>query len=368
MYPYMCQQQSISKCNGRTKMSWQAKAKDVKKLQVEITNYCQARCPECAREKIFMNGVDDSTPYVFEINNTYVTKDMFVSWLDKDDWTSLELIDICGNYDEPCTNPEILDIIEWIVTSDLFSKDLQVNIATNGGIRDTNFWTDLGKLTQLHRNTKGEPRIRVVWGIDGLEDTNHLYRRNVKWDKLQENFRAHIAAKGNAYWQFIYFKHNEHQDELVKQRSIQEGFKGIKWRGAKSRPYESNSIEPADMGKYEKANAEPILEVRCKALKRLDYHGLDTGLYITHQGWLLPCCWWGTKMAMKEVYEKYGHKYDVQSHKLDGGKSIQDALDGEWFSNLHNEIINDIFSQCSSHCKENVISTISTELNTNKTR
>lgn len=364
----MCQQQSISKCNGRTKMSWQAKAKDVKKLQVEITNYCQARCPECAREKIFMNGVDDSTPYVFEINNTYVTKDMFVSWLDKDDWTSLELIDICGNYDEPCTNPEILDIIEWIVTSDLFSKDLQVNIATNGGIRDTNFWTDLGKLTQLHRNTKGEPRIRVVWGIDGLEDTNHLYRRNVKWDKLQENFRAHIAAKGNAYWQFIYFKHNEHQDELVKQRSIQEGFKGIKWRGAKSRPYESNSIEPADMGKYEKANAEPILEVRCKALKRLDYHGLDTGLYITHQGWLLPCCWWGTKMAMKEVYEKYGHKYDVQSHKLDGGKSIQDALDGEWFSNLHNEIINDIFSQCSSHCKENVISTISTELNTNKTR
>ena len=57
-----------------------------------------------------------------------------------------------------------------------------------------------------------------------------------------------------------------------------------------------------------------------------------------------------------------------QSHKLHGNNSIQDALDGEWFSNLHNEIIKDIFSQCSLHCKENVISTISTELNTNITR
>ena len=121
------------------------------------------------------------------------------------------------------------------------------------------------------------------------------------------------------------------------------------------------------MGKYEKPTAEPMLEVRCKALKRLDYHGLDTGLYITHQGWLLPCCWWGTKSTMKEVYEKYGYKYDVESHRLDGYKSIQNALDGEWFSNLHNEIVKDIFSQCSLHCKENVISTITTELTTNLT-
>ena len=70
----------------------------------------------------------------------------------------------------------------------------------------------------------------------------------------------------------------------------------------------------------------------------------------------------------REIYEKYGYKYDVYSHKLTGSNSIQDALDGEWFSNLHNEIIKDIFSQCSLHCKENVISTITTELNTNITK
>tara|TARA_B100002019_G_C21259557_1_gene595899 strand:+ start:1371 stop:2465 length:1095 start_codon:yes stop_codon:yes gene_type:complete len=361
----MCFKQSISKYNGGTKMSWQVKAKDVKKLQVEITNYCQARCPECAREKIFTSGIDNSTPYVFEINNKYVTLEQFKGWVQNDEWSSLQLIDICGNYDEPCTNPELIDIVEWILQSKLFDQNLQVNIATNGGIRDTKFWTELGYITEKYRNKKGGPRLRVVWGIDGLEDTNHLYRRNVKWDKLQENFRAYIRANGNAYWQFIYFKHNEHQDEQVKERSIKEGFKGVKWRGAKSRPYEETQIEPAQMGKYEKPNVEASFEVKCKAIARLDYHGLDTGLYITHQGWLLPCCWWGTKSTMKEVYEKYGHKYDVRSHLLTGSNSIQDALDGEWFSNLHNEIIKDVFAQCSLHCKENVISTISTEINKN---
>ena len=343
-------------------MSWKVKAKDVKKIQVEITNYCQARCPECAREKVFMFGVDDTTPYVFEVNNNFATFEQFKSWFDKDNWENLKLIDICGNYDEPCTNPDFLKIVEWIVTSDLFRKDLQVNIATNGGVRDKKFWTELGLLTQLHRDPGGYARIRVVWGIDGLEDTNHIYRRNVKWDKLQDNFRAYISAKGNAYWQFIYFKHNEHQDELVKQRSIDEGFRGVKWRGAKSRDYQYNEIKPASMGKYETPTKKPNLQVVCKACHRPDYHGYDTGLYITNQGWLLPCCWWGTKSTMREIYEKYGHKYDVNSHKLDGNRSVQDALDGEWFSNLHREIMKDNFSQCGLHCKENIISTITTEI------
>ena len=51
----MVPKQSIPKYNGgRKKMSWQVKAKDVKKIQVEITPTI-TRCPECAREKVFMS-------------------------------------------------------------------------------------------------------------------------------------------------------------------------------------------------------------------------------------------------------------------------------------------------------------------------
>lgn len=360
-------------------MSWQIKAKNVIKVQVEVTNYCQARCPQCAREKLI--GKDISTnesPYTFELNNSYVTLEQFKGWFDKDDWDDLKLIDICGSYDEPCTNPELLKIVEWIITSDLFNKNLQVNIATNGGVRDKQFWTKLGELTHLHRDTRGAPRIRVVWGIDGLEDTNHLYRRNVNWNKLQENFRTYIAAKGNAYWQFIYFKHNEHQDELVKQRSIDEGFSGIKWRGSKGRVKYNNKVNRAITdkktgkkyevktsysGKYEKPVAKPTREIRCKALKRLDYDGLESTLYISHQGWLLPCCWWGNKDTLNEVWEKYGKNFDVESHRLTGKNSVQDALDGEWFSNLHNHIMTEMFSECVSQCKENMVNMVNTQSN-----
>ena len=35
----------------------------IKELQMEITNYCQARCPECAREKSQVKLKKPISPY-----------------------------------------------------------------------------------------------------------------------------------------------------------------------------------------------------------------------------------------------------------------------------------------------------------------
>ena len=37
----------------------------IKELQMEITNYCQARCPECAREKSQVKLENPISPYVY---------------------------------------------------------------------------------------------------------------------------------------------------------------------------------------------------------------------------------------------------------------------------------------------------------------
>ena len=80
-------------------MSWPAKANQIKKLQIELTNYCQARCPECAREKLYAEDYKKpNIPYLYELNNSYITFEQFKSWLDKDEWTDLRLIDFCGNF------------------------------------------------------------------------------------------------------------------------------------------------------------------------------------------------------------------------------------------------------------------------------
>ena len=68
------------------------------------------------------------------------------------------------------------------------------------------FWKDLAKI-------KG---LKVTFNIDGLQDTNHLYRRNVKWDRLIANVEAFISAGGKADWRYLIFKHNEQQIDEAK--------------------------------------------------------------------------------------------------------------------------------------------------------
>ena len=345
-------------------MSWPVMVKEVKKLQMEISNYCNARCPACARETSFTNK--NKRTYI-GLNDTFVSFDTFKDWMSNDSWESLRLIDFCGNYDEPTTNPDLINIIEWIFSSNVFSQGLQVNIATNGGTRNKEFWKQLGELSANHKyiNQPTLSRLNVIWGIDGLEDTNHLYRRNVDWNKLQENFRTYIAAGGRASWQFIYFKHNEHQDELAKQRSIDEGFERIKFRGTKSR--EHNTVKPGE-GVHKLETKQTTKKVVCKACVRPDYFGLDTGLYTTVKGTVLPCCWWGTEAHLTHLDETYNLSHDVNEINLNNATSFEQILNSSWYSNLHNEIVSEVFDKCVTHCKENIISTINNQIHSTETQ
>ena len=55
------------------------------------------------------------------------------------------------------------------------------------------------------------PRGFMGFSVDGLKDTNHIYRKNVKWDKIQANMDTYLAGPGIMHWDFIVFKHNFHQ-------------------------------------------------------------------------------------------------------------------------------------------------------------
>jgi hypothetical protein len=54
-----------------------------------------------------------------------------------------------------------------------------------------------------------------------------LYRRNVDYDKVIRNARAFIDRGGRAQWNYIVFKHNEHQVEQAKQLAQEYGFFNI---------------------------------------------------------------------------------------------------------------------------------------------
>jgi hypothetical protein len=98
------------------------------------------------------------------------------------------------------------------------NPNIMLGIHTNGSLRSKSFWTELG--TVLNRS--GD---YCRFGIDGLEDTNHIHRVNTIWDLIMKNSKAFIDAGGNADWEYLIFEHNEHQVEEAKELSEKLGFK-----------------------------------------------------------------------------------------------------------------------------------------------
>ena len=243
-------------------MSW-AQESDIGRIQIELTNYCNAACPQCERHHLKelsdtkpKDRWEGNTSFDLSLNDTYISLKEIKETFVKGRWKHLDDIHYCGNVDEPVINPDIIEIIKYM---DTLAPNIKMHIATNGGIRSIEFWKELGELSASMNE-----RLMVVWGIDGLEDTNHLYRKNVEWSRLRENWRAYISAGGRAKWQFIVFSWNQHQLNEVKSYSESENFD--RFHIVQSVRGEDEKIEnieiPENYGRY----VPPHIKKACKEM------------------------------------------------------------------------------------------------------
>jgi MoaA/NifB/PqqE/SkfB family radical SAM enzyme len=106
---------------------------------------------------------------------------------------------MCGNHGDPMMAPEAVEILKWLKE---INPKIRLAMNTNGGARRPTWWAELAKVID-----------HVTFSVDGLEDTNHLYRQGVTWERVEANMHAFCRAGGNAKWEFLVFKHNEHQIE-----------------------------------------------------------------------------------------------------------------------------------------------------------
>lgn len=178
----------------------------ITEYQIEITTYCNAACPQCPRN-IQGSGIN---PYMPLAHLDRETIDLAFS---VDHCMSLKQIFFCGSYGDPIMHPDFLDILQ-----DFRNKNptLWLYIHTNGGVHDESYWAEIANIM----NGYGQ----IDFGFDGLDDTLHLYRRHVKYSVAMRNARAFIGAGGRAQWNYIVFKHNEHQVAQAKQLSKEYGF------------------------------------------------------------------------------------------------------------------------------------------------
>jgi len=180
--------------------------KSIQEFQIEITTYCNAACPQCPRN-IQGGRINPYMPLI------HLDRDIIDASFSVDYCRQLKQIFFCGSYGDPIMHPDFLDILQ-----DFRNKNptLWLYIHTNGGVHDERYWTEIATIM----NGYGQ----IDFGFDGLADTLHLYRRNVKYDIAMRNATAFIRAGGRAQWNFIVFKHNEHQVEAAKALSEQHKF------------------------------------------------------------------------------------------------------------------------------------------------
>lgn len=182
------------------------KFEDIKALQVEITTRCQASCPMCMRN--VYGGMKN--PHLI-IDNW--TLDEFKRIVNEEVLEKLIYILLCGQYGDPLINPHLQEICKYIVS---VNPNIFLVIHTNGSLRNEEWWKELARTMPKKHS--------LVFGIDGIDNETHSkYRIGTNYDKIISNMKAFISEGGIVTWDFIRFKHNEHQVDAARQLSIELG-------------------------------------------------------------------------------------------------------------------------------------------------
>ena len=262
---------------------------NLKTIVVDFTSHCNAMCGNCSRN----------------IDGVTVNPSMPLGHMDMDTWKSIvdnaqgvEEIIFNGAYGDPIMNPNLVFALQY-------ARKLRCNIMihTNGGIGKPNLYR------MLAQELRHFPEGMITFSIDGLEDTNHLYRRHVVWKNVMANAKAFIDAGGLARWRMLVFKHNAHQVEECETLAYDMGFEVFDINGGYTfsamdsivseavEKFKATKKEQARTIEYDKKHLDNV-----ERLEKVLEVGLEKGcinckwkrkqkIQISHTGEVFPCCY-----------------------------------------------------------------------------
>jgi hypothetical protein len=239
----------------------------------------------------------------------------------------LEKMFMCGNYGEPAAAHECLEIYRWFRK---INPDITLGMNTSGSLRSADWWQELGTILN-------QPLDYVVFSIDGLEDTNHVYRRNSIWNKIMTNAQAYISAGGHAHWDMLVFEHNKHQVDQAQELADRMGFTWFRTKYT-DRPITANIQWLVKID--QPVQQSPSTEILC-------HYESTKQAYLSAQGQWLPCCYIGGKMHYPD------HEGQQLQEVFGDSKQLQDFetvhLTPSWTS-VWQRWSNRPLSVCSSNC------------------
>lgn len=280
---------------------------NIKTLHIEPTTVCNAQCPQCQRE--------DTNYYVESRDKSEITLEKIKELFSDEFILNLDKMFMCGNFGEPAAARDALDIYKYFKK---INPDIVLGMNTNGSIRNSRWWQELAHVLN-------GPLDYVVFSIDGLEDTNHIYRKGTVWNKILENVKSFIASGGLAHWDMLVFEHNQHQIEQAKKLAGDIGFSWFRAKVSKRFLYTPVKFLNPPKG-YNLPNVKEIGPIKCHALE-------EQSLYLSATGNLMPCCWFGAEaftldqyaQELLEDWDKLKSSWQTNPHKICKNTCTQDT-------------------------------------------
>ena len=275
---------------------------EIKSVHLEITSKCNASCPMCLRN-ISGGALNPQLPL------TELSLEDLQHIFPKPFLQQLKRIYMCGNYGDPIMAKDTLSALSFFRET---KPELSLSLFSNASARSSFWWKELAKVVDL-----------VHFSIDGLEDTNPIYRKGTDFKKIMANAKSYISAGGKAVWDFIVFAHNEHQVETARKLAFSMGFERFVVK--KTGRFFSNTRSKV---KKEQAvlNKKGEVEYYLKMPSRTEYQNFslqkekelikeygslieylnqseikckvkeEKSLYISAEGLAFPCCWLANRL------------------------------------------------------------------------
>jgi MoaA/NifB/PqqE/SkfB family radical SAM enzyme len=305
-------------------------------VQVELTTKCNAMCPMCAR-------VDDRTdgqylnPYMpHEADMQLETWQNFF-----DSWTLNKVghIDHTPVFGDPLASNTFMLSLEHIAR---FKPSIDVHANTNASLRTTDYWKELASVMSFNKENW------ITFSIDGLADTNHLYRRMTNFDKIMDNANAFISAGGNAHWKMIEFEHNKHQIEEAREIARKMGFTHFTitpnygGRELTSKDKIKTYQQPSTLKNYEddigviedwKIDHQNRIDYFNNLKIRCEWKGYNS-IFLATNGEIFPCC--HTYRSVYSFQRKEAKDYRLKINKVYGANNVnenstKEILENKWY-------------------------------------
>ncbi len=264
-------------------------------FHIEPTSKCTLECPLCDRTWFYETF---KKRLLHEVNVDHLV-----------DFVGVNAdITMCGNNGDPIYHSDFLNLCKK-----LKNNNCKITIITNGSSKTKQWWKALNDLLDEHDT--------LTFSIDGLKDTNHIYRKNAKWESIMNAIDVFSNRKCKLVWKFIVFKHNQHQIKEAKELSTELKFNFFKlehsdrWLGKKDLMPDREFVD-----QYYQHQKKVLVDTNYQTSMKpncLINGKPENQLYIDSEGDFYPCCWIGTyRYKYNSLFSPKQNQFNIKDNNV----------------------------------------------------